>query len=124
MKPNIEFHIRDGVRGANLAIGPGKVALLEAIARTGSISSAAKDLNMSYRRAWLLVDETNRCLIQPAVDTAAGGKSGGGASLTRVGTELVSRYRALEHEAAVAVARRLKSLLRSVPARNGKSKDQ
>jgi molybdate transport system regulatory protein len=119
MKPNIEFHIRDGGKGANLAIGPGKVALLEAIAQTGSISSAAKNLNMSYRRAWLLVDETNRCLVKPAVTTAAGGKSGGGAALTSVGTQLVSRYRALEREASLAVARKLKSILGSVPARNG-----
>ncbi len=124
MKPKIEFHIRDGAGGTNLAIGPGKVALLEAIAQTGSISSAAKHLDMSYRRAWMLVDETNRCLVQPAVDTAAGGKSGGGATLTRMGEELVSRYRALEREASIAVTRRLKSILRSVSPRNPPAKSR
>lgn len=84
MKPDIQFHIRDHHRGADLAIGPGKVALLEAIAKTGSITSAAKKLGMSYRRAWPLVDEANRCLIGSAVRTAAGGKRGGGTELTPV----------------------------------------
>ena len=68
MKPEVRFHIRDGGdRRSELAIGPGKVALLEAIEETGSITSSAKRLGMSYRRAWLLVDETNRCLVRPAV---------------------------------------------------------
>ena len=117
MKPDVKFYIRDGTHGAELAIGPGKIDLLEAIQTTGSISSAARHLHMSYRRAWLLVDETNRCLVHPAVHTAAGGKSGGGAGLTPTGVELVKRYRALERNAAAAVQRRLGSMLRTVPAR-------
>ncbi len=112
MKPNVQFHIRDNDQRTDFAIGPGKVALLEAIAQTGSITSAAKKLGMSYRRAWLLVAETNRCLIGPAVQTAVGGKRGGGTALTPVGVELIRRYRALERQTQVAVTRKLKSLLR------------
>jgi molybdate transport system regulatory protein len=100
------------------AIGPGKIALLEAIGSTGSITSAAKLLGMSYRRAWLLVDETNRCLVRPAVRTAAGGKRGGGTSLTPAGAELVRRYRAVERETSSAVAHQLRSLLRDIRQRN------
>ena len=114
MKPVIRFHIRDSGHEAKLAIGPGKVALLEAIEQTGSITSSAKKLGMSYRRAWLLVDETNRCLVRPAVQTAAGGQRGGGSSLTPAGAELVRRYRALERQTGLAVTRQLKSLLRTL----------
>jgi molybdate transport system regulatory protein len=103
-------------RGEDIAVGPGKVDLLAAIARTGSITSAAKALGMSYRRAWLLVAETNRCLVRPAVATVAGGDKGGGTVLTPLGVELVRRYRALEREAEAAVARKLKSMLRALPA--------
>jgi len=114
MKAGVRFHIRDRGSETELAIGPGKIALLEAIARTGSITSAAKQLGMSYRRAWLLVDETNRCLVRPAVATATGGERGGGTVLTPVGIELVRRYRALERQTGLAVARNLKSLLRTI----------
>jgi len=115
MKPEVRFHIRERGEETELAIGPGKVALLEAIAQTGSITSSAKKLGMSYRRAWLLVDETNRCLVRPAVQTAAGGERGGGTALTPVGVELVRRYRALEHQTGLAVTRKLKPLLRTIP---------
>jgi molybdate transport system regulatory protein len=121
MKPEVRFHIRDSGDPTELAIGPGKVALLEAIDQTGSITSSAKLLGMSYRRAWLLVDETNRCLVRPAVQTVAGGPRGGGASLTAAGVELVRRYRALERQTGLAVTRNLKPLLRNV-ARPDRSK--
>ena len=117
MKPEVRFHIRDGGQETELAIGPGKVALLEAIGQTGSITSSAKKLGMSYRRAWLLVEETNRCLVRPAVRTATGGPRGGGTSLTPVGVELVRRYRALEHQIGQDVTRKLKPLLRTIPRR-------
>jgi molybdate transport system regulatory protein len=100
-----------------LGIGPGKVALLEAIGETGSITSSAKKLGMSYRRAWLLVEETNSCLVRPAVATATGGPHGGGTTLTPVGVELVRRYRALERRTALAVNRDLRRLLRTIPDR-------
>src|SRR5215472_1064005 len=103
---------------SELAIGPGKIALLEAIGSTGSITAAAKMLGMSYRRAWLLVDETNRCLMAAAVTAAAGGKRGGGASLTHAGAELVKRYRTVERQTSAAVARKLRSVLRDIPQRH------
>lgn len=118
MKAEVRLHIRDGGHASTLAIGPGKVALLEAIRDTGSITSAAKALGMSYRRAWLLVDETNRCLTSPAVETASGGEHGGGSALTTTGEALVARYRALERETAIAVRRMFGSMLReTLPAR-------
>jgi molybdate transport system regulatory protein len=88
--------------GDLIAIGPGKIALLEAIERTGSITAAAKSLDMSYRRAWLLLDEVNRSLRLPAVDSAKGGSAGGGSVLTEAGRELVTLYRRIEQTAATA----------------------
>ena len=117
MMPGVRFNIRDERHATGLAIGPGKVALLEAIARTGSITSAAKLLGLSYRRAWLMVDETNRCLLEPAVETAAGGQKGGGTILTTEGLELVRRYRAVERQTEKAVRRDLSVLLRSISPR-------
>jgi molybdate transport system regulatory protein len=80
-------------------IGPGKIALLEAIAKSGSISAAARSLEMSYRRAWLLVEEVNNSLREPAITAATGGQHGGGAVLTPTGKEIVTRYRAIENRA-------------------------
>ena len=85
-------------------IGPGKVALLEAIRSTGSISGAARSLGMSYRRAWLLVDEINDSLLEPAVTAETGGRSGGGAALTAVGEKVISLYRAIEGHARSAAS--------------------
>lgn len=101
---------------AVVAIGPGKVDLLQAIAGTGSISAAARAMNMSYRRAWSLVEILNQSLEQPAVVTATGGAQGGGARLTEVGEEIIRRYRAIE-TAAMAAAQddiaALKGLLKA-----------
>jgi molybdate transport system regulatory protein len=77
-------------------IGPGKIALLEAIRKTGSIAAAARSMKMSYRKAWLLVDEINRLLSEPAVTAAAGGASGGGATLTPVGQKTIQLYHSVE----------------------------
>jgi molybdate transport system regulatory protein len=77
-------------------IGPGKIALLEAIQATGSISAAARQIGMSYRRAWLLVEEVNDSLKQPAVTAAIGGRQGGGAALTPVGERIIELYRSIE----------------------------
>ena len=88
-------------------IGPGKIALLEAIGRAGSISAAGRALGMSYRRAWLLVDELNRLLGAPVVTTQLGGSHGGGASLTPLGRDLVARFRALEQAAQSLVQEHL-----------------
>jgi molybdate transport system regulatory protein len=78
------------------SIGPGKIALLEEIRKQGSISAAARHLGMSYRRAWLLVEQINNGLSEPAVTAATGGASGGGATLTPVGERVVELYRAIE----------------------------
>ena len=81
--------------GAEIAIGPGKAELLEAIEATGSISASAKRLRMSYRRAWLLVDTMNRCFREPLVASATGGSGGGGAAVTAFGRDVLRRYRAM-----------------------------
>lgn len=91
------------VCGEGFALGPGKADLLGAIERAGSISAAARDMGMSYRRAWLLVDEMNRCFADRLVETAPGGGKGGGARLTPAGQAALADYRTLE-ERATALA--------------------
>jgi molybdate transport system regulatory protein len=76
-------------------IGPGKIALLEAISKTGSISAAARSINMSYRRAWLLVDAINKLLRKPAVTTVVGGTSQD-STLTPLGREIIQHYHSIE----------------------------
>lgn len=78
------------------ALGPGKVRLLELIAETGSISAAGRAMKMSYRRAWMLVDELNRMFREPLVEARPGGARGGGAHLTGAGGDVVHRYREIE----------------------------
>ena len=90
------------LRGSEIAIGPGKADLLEAIGRTGSIAAAGRTLRMSYRRAWLLVDTMNRCFRGPLVEAAKGGAQGGGAHVTPLGREVLAAYRALAAQAAAA----------------------
>jgi len=87
-RPELRLRMRVTV-GEAIAVGPGKVALLEAVDEHRSISAAAKALGMSYRRAWLLMDELNRSLKSPAVTTATGGANGGGSELTEVGRRLI-----------------------------------
>jgi molybdate transport system regulatory protein len=91
-------------------IGPGKIALLERIEAAGSISGAGRDLGMSYRRAWLLVEALNGLFDGPVVATQTGGSRGGGARLTGLGRELVACYRDLEREAEALAADRLAGL--------------
>ena len=109
----IQFRLRV-TRGADIAVGPGKVDLLEAIGSTGSITAAARQLGMSYRRAWLLVDTMNRCFRIPVVEAEAGGKRGGGTRLTRSGEEVVRRYRRIEHLATRASAADMRRLLKLI----------
>ncbi|MDO8277536.1 MAG: LysR family transcriptional regulator [Burkholderiaceae bacterium] len=111
MKPQVQFRLRIH-RGEVIAIGPGKVSLLEAIDRTGSISAAGRELGMSYRRAWLLIDEINQSLKEPAVTTSAGGAHGGGTALTPVGQALIQHYRAAEATALKAATKELERLTR------------
>jgi molybdate transport system regulatory protein len=91
-------------------IGPGKIALLEQIRDQGSISAAGRAMDMSYKRAWDLVDEINSICGQSAVDRKAGGKQGGGAALTPLGLKLVQTYRDIERAAANAVHKQLVAL--------------
>ncbi len=109
--PEVRLRLRIR-RGEIVAVGPGKVALLEAIAATGSISAAARQLDMSYRRAWLLLDELNQALREPATTAAQGGEHGGGTCLTRSGRAVVRHYRNAESEALAAATRPVASLLR------------
>jgi molybdate transport system regulatory protein len=78
------------------AFGPGKADLLERIAAEGSISKAAKSMEMSYSRAWQLVDAMNQSFRQPLVESSAGGRKGGGAVLTRMGEEVLAQFRRME----------------------------
>jgi molybdate transport system regulatory protein len=91
-------------------LGPGKVLLLERIAREGSIASAGRSMNMSYKRAWQLVAEINAGFAVPLVAAQTGGKAGGGAKLTPRGEELVRHYRAIESKALSATSPHLKAL--------------
>jgi molybdate transport system regulatory protein len=97
-------------------IGPGKVRLLETIAEQGSISAAGRALGMSYRRAWMLIEQMNTGFGQPVVEAQIGGRAGGGARLSPLGTDLVAQYRAIERAADRAAAPFLGRL--AVPARN------
>lgn len=101
-----------------IAFGPGKADLLDAIRATGSISGAGKQMGMSYRRAWLLVDSMNRCFQTPLVDAAKGGANGGGTRLTELGEHVLENYRALQQEVAAITEKHfenLKPLLRKKP---------
>ena len=98
--------------GAAVAVGPGRVDLLDAIAHPGSISAAARQMGMSYRRAWVLVDTMNRCFVGDLVHTSTGGPGGGGARVTDLGREVVERYRTMEAKAASSVVEDMKGLTR------------
>jgi molybdate transport system regulatory protein len=99
-------------------IGPGKIAVLEEIARAGSISAAGRALRMSYRRTWELVEDLNRSLGTPVVETAAGGSGGGGSVLTKAGRAVVNSYRAIELETATAARKHLQVLNRACPMKS------
>jgi molybdate transport system regulatory protein len=94
-------------------IGPGKASLLESIRATGSISAAARDMGMSYKRAWLLLDSLNRAFKRPVMTSAPGGAGGGGAVLTPFGIKLLERYRRIEKQAARVASEDLKALARA-----------
>jgi molybdate transport system regulatory protein len=104
---NIRIDLASGLR-----IGPGKIAVLEEIARSGSISAAGRALRMSYRRTWELVEDLNTGLGTPVVETAAGGSGGGGTVLTQAGKAVIERYRAIEMDTAVAARKHLLAINR------------
>jgi len=106
--------------GDEIAMGPGKADLLEAIQRTGSISGAGRDLGMSYRRAWMLVDAMNRCFKAPLVETHPGGGKNAGAKVTPEGEAALAAYRALSAQVEGGVPgtdyETLESAIRKSPA--------
>lgn len=99
MTPRLTFRL---ILGDDIALGPGKVQLLEAIQGTGSIAAAGREMGMSYKRAWHLVDTMNRCFVSPLVETSKGGPHGGGARLTPRALEVIALYRHLETRARKA----------------------
>jgi molybdate transport system regulatory protein len=101
-------------------VGPGKIRLLEEIARHGSISAAGRAMNMSYRRAWLLVDDLNSYFRAPVVATRLGGAGGGKADLTPLGRSVIRAYRAMEREARRIVRRRSAGLVAQLRASPGR----
>ena len=102
-------------------IGPGKIALLEAIRSTGSISAGARALGMSYRRAWLLVEEINETLREPAVSAETGGRSGGGAVVTPAGERIIDLYRSIESHARTAAGGEFRAIGKLVRAEKARS---
>ena len=99
------------------AIGPGKIKLLELIDNLGSIAAAGRRMGMSYRRAWLLIDNLNRCFREPVVASQVGGPHGGGASLTEFGQAVVRHYRAVENAAQAAGAADIEALFAALAER-------
>jgi molybdate transport system regulatory protein len=97
----LAIYLGDEEKGQKL--GPGKVRLLERIEQHGSISAAARSMGMAYRHAWELVDGLNQFFARPVVEVSVGGRSGGGARLTRWGHELVRRFHAMEKATQRAV---------------------
>jgi molybdate transport system regulatory protein len=87
-----------------ICMGPGRADLIDAIGRTGSISAAAREMKMSYRRAWQLVETTNKSFVEPLVVANTGGTGGGGASVTEFGRGVVEHYRAMERKATESLA--------------------
>ncbi|KAB2308342.1 LysR family transcriptional regulator [Betaproteobacteria bacterium SCN2] len=107
MKPRLTFRL---ILGEAIALGPGKLQLLEAIRETGSIAAAGRSMNMSYKRAWHLVDTMNRCFKTPLVEASKGGAHGGGAALTPLAEEVIVLYRRLEVRARKATEAELAAL--------------
>jgi|SRR3569833_2245066 len=98
-------------RGNEIALGPGKAELLGHIADTGSISEAARRMDMSYNRAWLLVRTMNGCFKEPLVSSSRGGDKHGGAQLTKLGKKILRLYQQLETKFTIATRQPLREIL-------------
>ena len=108
------------VLGRDIAVGPGKADLLEGIRETGSIAAAGRRMGMSYKQAWLLIDTMNHCFSKPLVEAVKGGKSGGGANLTQLGEDVLTRYRRMQTATEEVIAddlAALKRVMRKAPRR-------
>ncbi len=113
-KPQVQCRVRV-TRGEDIALGPGKMQLLAAIAAAGSISGGAREMRMSYRRAWLLVETMNSCFQTPLVETATGGRAGGGAQLTAEGRKVLEGYQAMLRDVDQVAQQHLSRLLKNSP---------
>lgn len=98
--------------GGDRSLGPGKIRLLELISKTGSISAAGRALEMSYRQAWLLIDELNRMFAEPVVIAQTGGGGGGGTVVTEAGKAVVRLYRKMEKHSYGATTAELRAFAR------------
>jgi molybdate transport system regulatory protein len=116
-QPQIRFRIDFG---PGCSVGPGKIELLEAIRRSGSLSQAARDLKMSYRRAWLLLDQLNRSFAEPVATTSVGGAHGGGAAVTAFGAALATSYRKIERATSVLARAEIATFARKCCAPAGR----
>lgn len=106
--------------GEGRRIGPGKIDLIDAVNRTGSIAAAGRSMGMSYRRAWLLVSAVNQMFDEPVVASHAGGREGGGAEVTDFGRRLVEAYRRVEQRTRDRAARELEEAIGKLVPNNGK----
>lgn len=113
-KPQVQCRVRVH-RGDDIAVGPGKMELLAAIRETGSISGGARKMHMSYRRAWLLVETMNSCFKKPLVETATGGRAGGGAQLTPTGEKILEAYEAMMSDVVQVAQKHLGKMLENSP---------
>jgi molybdate transport system regulatory protein len=103
------------VSGRDIALGPGKVELLELLGRTGSIMEAARQMGMSYMRAWTLIRTMNQCFKEPVIQAVRGGREGGGARLTETGRKALALYHDMDARCLRAAKmdwKKLKALLR------------
>lgn len=101
--------------GEDIALGPGKMELLQAIRDSGSISAAARSMGMSYRRAWMLVETMNRCFSEPLVTTATGGRAGGGATVTSTGEAALAAYGTMMADVRRIADKHLEGFLKTHP---------
>jgi molybdate transport system regulatory protein len=109
--------------GPTISVGPGKIVLLEQITRTGSLSQAARELGMSYRRAWQLLDDLNHSFQYAVATASVGGAGGGGVEVTAFGAELITAYRDVERAALETTRARFAGLIKEPePAKSLKSK--
>jgi molybdate transport system regulatory protein len=116
--PRLDVRLRIDFGPAS-SIGPGKIALLEHIDRVGSLSQAARELGLSYRRAWLLLDDLNHSFTEPVAKTSVGGVGGGGVQLTEFAQKLITSYREVERATLEATRVRFTELLKEVEPEKG-----
>jgi molybdate transport system regulatory protein len=116
--PRLDVRLRIDFGPAS-SIGPGKIALLEHIDRVGSLSQAARELGLSYRRAWLLLDDLNHSFTEPVAKSSVGGVGGGGVQLTQFAQRLITLYREVERATLEATRVRFTELLKEVEPEKG-----